>query len=357
MAPPPQPGPRAAVAGSVHPVPAHAVAECAGALIERGMSCADALLVICSPPFAGAMCEITTTLAEVLGCGQHLGVVGESVVLGGRLAEGTPALGVLAVRDADARVASLGESSSYVGADATATAVVLWDPFSASEDVVAGCGLQGSVVGGALAASSTAGGNRLVVNGVENRNGAAVLAIGHRGDAVVVSDGCAPMAAPIAVTAVSGTSITALGDMPAAEWLEAAAGSADTGLVDGAVELGLRRCDPRGGATAPMVPVRRTTSGLQPAVDFEVGAVVQPVVRSAAAAQRELPELLGDAGTHEAILTLWDPARPRGVDPHAEAALLAEASLGDDIGLACGAVVHLEGHAGRGAAAMLCISA
>ena len=347
-------GAGAAVAVSEHPVPADAVAECAGELLERDMAGADALLVAAMTGFGGALREMAAALSELLGCQSHIAVASGALLVGGREADGTPALGVLAVRDRQAGVEHVAAGASPTARRGGVSSAILWDPFSVSAADVSGWDRTGPVVGGALAASDTPGGNVLVVNGSEHREGAAVLHVGSPRSRVVVSEGCAPIGPVVELTGLHGSCVTSLAGLPAAEWLEATVQAADPVVLDGAVALGLRV-----GGSGPMVAVRRTRAGLEPAAPLARGSLVEPVVRSAAAAVAELPTLLGDPPWGgSALLAIVDGQRPRGRGADAEAQVLSEMSLGNHLGIRCGACVHGRADgarlaSGQGAAAIL----
>lgn len=340
----------AATAASEHPVPAHAVAECAGELLGAGDGPPCALWVVVGRPFAGALGEVCSALGRLLSAPSVVGMAAAGVVLGGRVCRDGPALGVLATWEAGVRAHWLapGGRPAQLAADPGATVLVVADPFSVRPgDLAPGPGP--TIAGGFLAGGAAPGTNRIVVDGAEHADGAVAWVCPPGTAEALVSHGTAPLAGPMVVTATLdsvvtatldsevtatlGSVVTALDGLPAAEAFEAAVARAPEPQVAAAVELGLRVP-----ASGELLAVRRVPEGLEVRGDLRPGDVVEPAVRSAASCAAELAGLLGrrGAGPGHAALAFLDLSRPAVAG---DAAALADVVGAADTGLLAGGVV------------------
>ncbi|HEX9504492.1 MAG TPA: FIST N-terminal domain-containing protein, partial [Acidimicrobiia bacterium] len=100
---------RFASALSQHPIPAHAVGEAAGEIVEA-LDGEDADLVVCfaSPHFVGAMEDISFALRKVLEPRVLLGMTAVAVIGGPREVEDAPALSLFAACVPDATFTTAG---------------------------------------------------------------------------------------------------------------------------------------------------------------------------------------------------------------------------------------------------------
>ena len=367
--------PDCAVAASEHPIAAHAVAECAGALLDRGAVGTRALLVTATMPFAGALGDIATALGEILRPRAVAAVASSDLLAGARVLG--PAGGALPGGAARSTGGASGGDPPPAGIAAMAIdlpgsvvwrvdagsmpehrvdtfAVALCDPFSTQSPAPdpapghrspAGGRLPGEGSGptardddGAMlialvSGAAAPGGNRLAVFSDgdlrEYSDGSVVLGLPRSSCLLLEANGYTPFAEPMQVTAVNGTCVVALDGMPAAEAFESRLLRAPEAL-ESASHVGLRRL----GEVEPF-SVRRGAEGLECSVPLPEGDHVEPVFRSPEGVARELAAQVGAAG--RAILSLSEAgaAEPTVVaargNPSGE--ILAEVSHGDHLGL------------------------
>jgi len=175
---------------SEHPVPAHAVAECAGELLERGVGGADLLWVAAGTSLAGALADIVEALRALLTPRVTVAVVSAVLIGGSRVIDDGGGLCVLAVSGVPCAPLRLGPGETMeaalaaAGLDGGATVVVAADPFSVRPDDLAGpLAGRATVAGGLLAAGAVPGSNLMLLAGsgpegaVEYRDGAVAVAL------------------------------------------------------------------------------------------------------------------------------------------------------------------------------------
>ena len=342
-------------------MPAHAVAECAGSLLEGGPATPGGLLVLASMPFAGALGDITAALCGLVGAHSAVAVASEFVLAGGRMNHGSPALAVMYLPAREGDLSRLDAREELHGVPGH-LGVVLRDPHRPPTGPVASPSMPDgpTVLAADLLGARLAGGNRLVRAGAgrpeEYDDGAVALRLEASSCAVEEVEGFEAFGDPIQVDATDGYSVVALGGLPAAEAFEASAARAADAL-DSAKELGLRRvagassgADPW--STNPTVFVRRGPRGLVCSAELSPGDVVEPVFRSEASIAAALAGTLSpDAGMALSLLDARTPAASQvtgrsrlGGDRLAVA--ISEAAGGEHLGLVAGAV-----HRGRPAGA------
>src|SRR4051794_3537255 len=83
---------------SEHPVPAHAVGEVAGEVIEKIGAGVDLALLFLTPPFAGALEDAAAAVRTILKPKTLLGCAAVAVAGTGREVEETPAVSLWAGR-------------------------------------------------------------------------------------------------------------------------------------------------------------------------------------------------------------------------------------------------------------------
>lgn len=284
-------GPRFAVATSEHPLAVHAVAECAGSLLEASPVGFENLLCFVGTPFGGALLDITGALAELLGASASVGMESRTLLMGGRMARGTPALVVLAFAAGDASLgytpgmepggAEPGCARSTDGPESPGmpgVRVMFADPFSFPSTMSSPAGqLQHdvSLVGGCLSGDPNGAATRLVHDGIEHRFGTLFVDVAAELASVHLVHGTEAMTEPVVVTSVIDGQLVALDDIPAAELLESRVRSMDLDIVRGIKQVGF---------TVPgdgrLVAARRSALGLTTSLPLAPGTTVRPAVCS-----------------------------------------------------------------------------
>jgi small ligand-binding sensory domain FIST len=319
---------RYAAAISEHPVPAHAVGEIAGELLEQldGAS-PDLLVVFVSPHFAGATEDVAAVFGEVLRPGAFIGATHSAVVGPGREVEDGPSISAWAaslvattVRTVALDVVTTADGPELVGRPedlaGAHSLMVLADPYTVPVDEFllavehASPGLP--VVGGLASAASGPGGNRLIADGRVRTGGVVgVVLAGGAPVTTVVSQGCRPVGRPFTVTAVDGPYLVGLGGRPALDRLQELAAGMDEEERDrlsGGLHLGIvvdehRAEFERGDFLVRGVVGARTEDGaLAVGGPVAVGRTVQFHVRDPAAADADLRSLLAGHRAGAALL-------------------------------------------------------
>jgi small ligand-binding sensory domain FIST len=330
---------RFASALSQHPIPAHAVGEAAGEIIESlGGEEPDLLICFASPDFVGAMDDIVHALGRVLEPRVLIGMNAVAVVGGAREVEDTPGLSLFAASVPEARLtaAALGlerapDGNTVTGwpdlGGAPTTLLLLTDPFTFPTDAFLRRldddlpGLQ--VIGGAASAARGPGGNRLVLDqqdvhrgtGREPSRVATSGAVGVFLEGVdvraVVSQGCRPVGNPFVVTRARGNHLEELGGVAAMTRLQECAEEAtedDRALMQAGLHLGVVvdehkvEFDRNDFLVRAVLGADRQTGSIAVDDDVSVGQTVQFHVRDAAGADEDLRELLADVEASAALL-------------------------------------------------------
>jgi len=340
---------RFAASLSLDPVPAHAVGEAAGDLLEAfGGDEPDLLVCVVSPHLAGALDDIARALTDILDPGVVLGMAAAAVIGGSREVDDDAALSLFAacLPDATLTPISLSVERSDAGptvmgwpeldqGDDQATLVLLADPFSFPAEGflrALDAGYAGlNVVGGFASGARGPGGNHLLLasdarSGRDVATGAGTPgagapmirssgAVGLLMEGVevrtVVSQGCRPIGQPLVVTRATGNRIVELGGRPAMDRLRDCAAEAsldDLDLIRHGLQLGLvvdeHQVDfDRGDfLIRPLVGADPDTGTLVVDGDVSVGRTVQFHVRDATAADDELRDLLTGLDASAALL-------------------------------------------------------
>ncbi|HEY5252948.1 MAG TPA: FIST N-terminal domain-containing protein [Acidimicrobiales bacterium] len=249
-----------AAALSEHPVPAHAVGEVAGEVLDKFGERPDLAMVFVTPPFAGALEDAMAAVDEILHPLVLLGCAAESIVGPHREVEQTAAVSLFAARTGPLLAVSLeaGALEAGTGRDDGELALKGWpeevafdpqallliaDPFSFPAEEFLGWVAQKypglPVIGGMASAGQAAGGNRLAV-GRRVRTSGAVGALLGPGVSVesVVSQGCRPFGQPLVVTRAEENIIFELAGTPALDRLVAQAHSCLTETEVALLEMG-----------------------------------------------------------------------------------------------------------------------
>lgn len=315
---------RYAASLSRHPVPAHAVGEAAGEILEA-LEGDDPDLLVCflSPHFVGTCEDVAHALEGILDPGVLLGMTAVSVIGGSLEVEDAPALSMFAASLPGATLVPVSmqpdpaEPGAVIGGlpgTASGTLVLLADPFSVAVDrLLAGWTASHpdlTVIGGAASAARGPGGNRLLAGGTGlgaaagptvRTDGAVGVVLEGVPVQTVVSQGCRPVGNPYVVTRGEGNRVVELGGRPALDRLQecaAGAGTADLELLRDGVHVGLvvdehRAEFGRGDFLVRQVVGADPDSGALAVGDrVAVGQTVQFHVRDATAADEDLRALL-----------------------------------------------------------------
>ncbi|HXQ59042.1 MAG TPA: FIST N-terminal domain-containing protein [Acidimicrobiales bacterium] len=244
-----------AAALSEHPVPAHAVGEVAGEILDRFGERPDLAFVFVTPPFAGALEDAVAAIDDILHPLVLLGAAAESIVGPHREIEQTAAVSLFAARTGPLLPVSLtavddpGDDGLVVGgwpddiAFAPQALLLMADPFSFPAERflswVAARHPGLPVVGGMASAAHAPGGNRLAFGRQMQVSGAVGVLLGPGvGVETVVSQGCRPFGQPVVVTRSDRNVILELAGTPALERLVAQAHGALTEDEVALLEMG-----------------------------------------------------------------------------------------------------------------------
>jgi small ligand-binding sensory domain FIST len=224
-----------AAALSEHPVPAHAVGEVAGEILDTFGERPDLAIVFVTPPFGGALEDAVAAIDDILHPLVLIGCAAESVVGPHREVERTAAVSLFAARTGPLLPLALEAGPSPDDdlvvkgwpadmAFAPQALLLVADPFSFPvEEFLAWVerrhpGLP--VIGGLASAAQAAGGNRLAVGRSIRTSGAVGVLLGPGVEVeTVVSQGCRPFGQPLVVTKAEGNVILELAGTPALERL------------------------------------------------------------------------------------------------------------------------------------------
>jgi small ligand-binding sensory domain FIST len=360
---------------SEHPVAADAVGEVLGHVVEAGGVEPDLVAVFASAAHAEFLGEISAAVRTVLRPRSLVGSAASGVLAGGREVEDAPALAVwaswtgsveplrLTARRVAGREVVDGGADDGPGSDSLAidgvpahlpdgaTLLLLADPFSLPVDGLAEHLARArpdvTVVGGLASASTSPGGNVLLLGEDLHRDGA-VGAVVPREQLVgpVVSQGCRPVGDPMVVTGSDGGFLLELAGRPALEQLTAlveALPAGDRTLLSTGVHLGVAidegpdRLDTGDFLVRSVLGADRDHGVLAVGDRVPVGTTVQFHVRDAAAADDDLRRSLrGIRG--EAALLFTCNGRGRdlfGAESHDASALAEHLSTDSVAGMFC----------------------
>jgi small ligand-binding sensory domain FIST len=345
---------RFAAALSQHPIPAHAVGEVAGSVLEQlDGEPPDLVVYFVSPHFVGALDDMNTALRRLLEPGALIGMTTAAAIGGVIEAEAVPALsvwaaclegdvtsvGLRAVNTPDgpavdgwSRAAANMESESH-------TLLLLTDPFTFPVEAFVSRladdhpGLQ--VIGGMASASPGPGGNRLALDGELHSEGAVgVLLGGGSRVQAIVSQGCRPVGSAYIVTDSEENIVRELGGKPALERLaEVASALPDDerlllaqGLQIGVVVDEHQAEFARGDfLVRSVLGASKQEGSISVGTNVGVGRTVQFQVRDAIAADEDLRELLTVVEARSALLfTCTGRGERLFGTPHHDAELVEE---------------------------------
>ena len=318
---------RFAAALSQHPLPAHAVGEVAGQVLDQlGGDDPDLLLCFATPHFVGALDDAVHALHALLTPRVLLGSTASGVLGGSHEAEDGVGFAVFAacLPDADLEPLVLRQEDTPDG-----PTVVGWperevdadllllaaDPFSFPTEAFLRRldddrpGL--AVLGGLASAANHPGGNRLLLDGRITADGAAGVLVAGAGARTVVSQGCRPVGDPFVVTRGRRNFVEELGGRPALDRLRELADGVDDDereLLQRGLHMGFvvdeNRADFGRGdfLVRTILGADRDTGAIAVGEQVEVGRTVQFHVRDAAAAADDLRALLAHETAGGALL-------------------------------------------------------
>lgn len=355
-----------AAALSEHPDARVAVAETAGAVLDRLGTGVDVVWAFLTAAHAPVAAEVAEVVHRTLAPRALVATTAVAVVGGARGVENGPGLSLFAGRLAtparpvrlraarrDDGLAVHGMAELVADAPDGATVLVATDPFTFPVDAfLTELGRHRpdlAVVGGLASGADRAGGNRLVLDRRVHTDGAVGLVLDR--DAAprpVVSQGCRPIGRPWTVTRADRQLLLELGGRPALERLLSTVeelDEMDRALVAGGLHCGIvvdeRRLEfQRGDFLIRGVLGADSAQGAVAVGDVvPVGATVQFQVRDARTAAEDLVTLLQGHAAAARALGAGEPAgalvftcNGRGSfmfgDPHHDAAIVAE-TLGD----------------------------
>jgi small ligand-binding sensory domain FIST len=326
---------RYAAALSQHPIPAHAVGEVAGSILEQlDGEPPDVLVYFASPHFVGALEDMNTALRRLIEPDVLIGMTTAAVIGGAVEAETVPALSAWAVSGVGAatpvglQLVNTAEGTAVSGWPApdpatgddpfagAHTLLLLTDPFTFPVEsfierlAMAQPELQ--VIGGMASASPGPGGNRLALDGELRFDGAVgVLLAGTPRVQAVVSQGCRPVGSAYIVTDSADNVIRELGGKPALERLaEVAEGLPDDErlLLSAGLQIGivvdehLAEFERGDFLVRSVLGANRAEGSITVGTSVEVGRTIQFQVRDAIAADEDLHELLAGVEARSALL-------------------------------------------------------
>ncbi len=321
---------RHAAALSTHPLPAHAVGEVAGQVLDAlGGDDPDLLVCFVSPHLVGALDDALHALHALLSPRVLVGTSASGVLAGTHEVEDGPGVAVFAavlpgvdlapmalhVEDTPDGASVLGWPERPDGGTADEVLLLAADPFTFPTEAFLGRlardrpGLP--VLGGLASGANRPGGNRLLVDGRVATDGASAVLVSGAGVRTVVSQGCRPVGEPFVITRGERTFVAELGGRPPLERLREIAEQADPAeraLLQQGLQLGFvvdeHRADfgPGDFLVRAVLGADRETGAMAVGEPVEVGRTVQFHVRDAAAADADLRALLAAESAGAALM-------------------------------------------------------
>lgn len=319
-----------AAALSEHPIPAIAVGEVCGEVLERLGPGApvDLAVLFVTPAHAGALEDAAAVVRTVLGPATLIGCAAVAVAGPRREVEEGPgvslwaASGIGPVTPVELSYERTPDGAGLVGwphpfPDDAAALLLLADPFSFdAEDLIARIEREQPgvpVIGGMASAARGPGGNRLVVDGRLRTTGAVGAVLGAAaGLSAVVSQGCRPIGRPYTVTRAEGAIIAELGGVaPLERLVDLARGDlpeADVALINQGLHLGVVIDEHQEEFGRGDFLIRnvlggdRSNGAIAVGAEIAVGTTVQYHVRDAGTADEDLRAMLAGQRASAALL-------------------------------------------------------
>lgn len=308
---------RFAAALSQHPLPAHAVGEVAGQVLDQlGGEDPDLLVCFASAHFVAALDDAVHALQALLTPRVLLGTTASGVLGGSHEVEDGPGFAAFAACLPEVGLTPLTLHAEDTPDGPTVTGwpdrdpvgdllLLAVDPFSFPTEAFLGRMADDRrdlrVLGGLASAAGRPGGNRLLVDGTIRADGAAGVVVDGFGVRTVVSQGCRPVGDPFVVTRGSRNFVEELAGRPALERLRAIADDADDAeraLLQSGLHLGFvvdeHRVEFGRGdfLVRNVLGADRGTGAIAVGEQVEVGRTVQFHVRDPFAADEDLRALL-----------------------------------------------------------------
>lgn len=307
-----------AAALSEHPVPATAVGEVVGEVLEALGPAPDLAVLFLTVAHAGAIEDAAAVVRTVLAPGTLVGCAAESVLAGRREVEEQPGVVLWAARVGPVEPVLLQAPALPPDPPFEPSALLLLaDPFTFAApelfDLVAERWPGLPVVGGNASGARGPGGNRLLLDSTVATGGAvgAFLGPGVEVEAVT-SQGCRPIGDPFVVTSAEEHVLRELGGKPALERLLALAPSLperDIQLINaGRLHVGRvidehkAEFDAHDFLTMNVLGADRSAGAIAVAGEVEVGTTVQFQVRDALSADEDLRALLAGREADAALV-------------------------------------------------------
>jgi small ligand-binding sensory domain FIST len=345
-----------AAALSEHPVPAEAVGEVLGQILEAVPPEPDLAVLFATAPMTGALEDAVGAVRAVLRPRTLLGATAESLLAGGQEVEQSSAIslwaGTVGSVDPVRLEAVLGPEGPEIGGlpdlAPGSTLLLLADPFSfPADELLAAVGPDVTVIGGLASAARGPGGNRLVLDGDLHDDGAVAVVLAPDREVVpLVSQGCRPVGDPMIVTRAERNIVYELAGKPALERLVGLATTAspeDRALMQGGLHVGVvvdeaKDTFERGDfLVRGVLGADRSNGAVAIGEEVEVGTTIQFHVRDADTADEDLRALLGGSGHADGALVFTCNGRGTHLfgRPHHDAELVAEITRGRCAGMFC----------------------
>ena len=352
----------AVAALSLHPDAAEATGDVVGRVLEGLDAVPDLAVLVCSDHHRAAVADIAATVRALTSTRVLLGSTAGSVVGGDVEAEEGPAISLWAaslpavprpVRVTAAQTPS-GVAIQGLGLDELpegGTLLLLADPFSLPVapilDAVDATGTGLRVAGGMLSAATSAGGNRLLLDGEVMAHGGVGVVLGPEVPLrTIVSQGCRPVGQPMIVTESEGNVVRGLAGRPALERVEEiarAAGPEERELLAAGLQVGVavdehRETFGRGDfLVRAVLGAERSSGAVVIGQAVEVGTTIQFQVRDKDSADEDLRALLAPATGDGALLFTCNGRGSRFFDEPDHDATAVRDAIGTDAigGMSC----------------------
>lgn len=302
---------------SEHPLPAHAVGEVAGLLLEQMQGEIDLLIAFIDSAHTGAVEDMAAALLDLLDPLVMLGTTASGVIERTTEIEDRHALSLWAIRGIDVRPIRLGPGATQP-VDGWATlsgqqVVLVADPFSSPiDEVLREAGSHGVAMHGGLASGARGpGGNRLLIDRDIYGEGAVGVVLGSSVEVTsVVSQGCRPIGEPFTVTGVTGNVVTELASRPPMDVLKrvaAEAGEVERSLLASGVHVGVVIDETRHEFTRGDFLIRSVigadaeSGAIAIGAEVAIGTTLQFHVRDASTASDDLASMLSGQSARGAL--------------------------------------------------------
>lgn len=354
---------------SQHTDPGIATGEIVGRVLETLGVRPDVAVLFTSGEHMGNTDEIAAAVVELLNPGAFIGTTAVSVAagereieeetaavlwvgsLGGGNAPRARAVRLGGVPDPAADDEVLAAALDEVHAAGDLSMIVLADPYSYPVDAALGHWAERwpdvSVLGGLSSGAPMPGGNRIVVDGSVQRDGAAALIVGGSANVThLVSQGCRPIGQPYIITEAEGNVVKSLGGMPPFERLQQVFSKldpADQRLVQRGLHVGRvtdeRKIDFERGdfLIRGVLGADRDSGAIAIGDEAPIGATVQFHVRDAETADEDLRAALAHSLQTEGALLFTCNGRGTHLfdAPHHDASALVNQTSAEVAGMFC----------------------